>query len=41
MQALVTKGTGRKGLEDLAKPVIQRATDAIIQSTKTTIQIGR
>lgn len=37
MQALVYKGTGRKSLEDRAKPVIQQATDAIIKITKTTI----
>lgn len=37
MQALVYKRTGRKGLEDRAKPVIQQATDAIVQTTKTTI----
>lgn len=37
MQALVYKGLGQKSLEDRPKPTIEKATDAIIKITKTTI----
>jgi alcohol dehydrogenase len=37
MQALVYKGPGQKSLEDRPKPAIEKATDAIIKITKTTI----
>ncbi len=37
MQALVYKGSGQKSLEDRPKPTIEKATDAIIKITKTTI----
>lgn len=37
MKALVYNGPGQKGLEERPKPVIEAATDAIIQITRTTI----
>lgn len=37
MKALVYNGPGQKGLEERPKPIIEAATDAIIQITRTTI----
>lgn len=37
MKALVYHGPGKKSLEDVAKPVLQEATDALVRITKTTI----
>lgn len=37
MKALVYGGPGRKTLEDRPKPVVQDATDAVVQVVKTTI----
>ena len=37
MKALVYHGPGNKKLEDVPKPVLQEATDAVVRVTKTTI----
>ena len=37
MKALVYHGPGKKKLEDVPKPVLRKATDAIVRMTKTTI----
>ena len=37
MKALVYRGPGKKQLEDMPKPVLREATDAVVRMTKTTI----
>ncbi len=37
MKALVYRGPGKKQLEDMPKPLLCEATDAVVQMTKTTI----
>jgi alcohol dehydrogenase len=37
MKALVYHSPGRKGLEDMPKPMLKEATDALVRITKTTI----
>ena len=37
MKALVYHGPGKKKLEDVAKPSLREATDAVVRVTKTTI----
>lgn len=37
MQALVYHGQGKKSLDRVAKPEVQKATDAVVRVTKTTI----
>ena len=37
MNALVYQGPGRKSLEDVPKPTLLEATDAVVRITKTTI----
>lgn len=37
MKALVYHGPGKKSLEEVARPVLQEATDALVRITKTTI----
>jgi alcohol dehydrogenase len=37
LKALVYRGPGKKRLEDVPKPALHEATDAVVQMTKTTI----
>ena len=37
MKALVYRGPGKKSLEDMPKPSLQEATDAVVRITKTTL----
>ncbi len=37
MKALVYHGPGQKKLEDVPKPRLQKATDAVVRVTRTTI----
>lgn len=37
MKALVYRGPGKKQLEDMPKPVLREATDALVRMTRTTI----
>jgi len=37
VKALVYRGPGKKQLEDMPKPVLREATDAVVRMTKTTI----
>ena len=37
MKALVYRGPGKKQLEDMPKPLLREATDAVVRMTKTTI----
>jgi alcohol dehydrogenase len=37
LKALVYRGPGKKQLEDMPKPVLREATDAVVRMTKTTI----
>jgi len=37
MKALVYRGPGKKQLEDVARPALREATDAVVRVTKTTI----
>jgi alcohol dehydrogenase len=37
LKALVYRGPGKKQLEDMPKPALPEATDALVRMTKTTI----
>jgi alcohol dehydrogenase len=37
MKALVYRGPGKKQLEEMPKPALREATDAVVRMTKTTI----
>jgi len=37
MKALVYRGPGKKGLEEVPKPLLREATDAVVRITKTTL----